>query len=355
MSRALVIVSLVAASQSYAGDADTEAAVKLLDAVTEGLERSQGVKRHVDVVVSKGSERNLAGSSSFDESIVGACFDSDLRPIAARLPGEPKGRDTDEQNINYRQIRTAEERKLNANLLKLFGLGVETSSQQDLLIISHEVTTKKWKAPGFDPLASAPPEASYCAVEATEGRTVDVLFSSKATSSGVDLQPPPVKAVSLNFEEFARSQNLEYSVKVRGFKPKEAVLPNYSSMGEVLSSVTDGAPLILNVLLVATKEQKANYKTKTVKDERRLYVYDDSASTYAIDTTGKLDIDVASSDEVSLSFSGGSTCPPQPKSTRHRVQCENTTPIVMTIRNPGLVGLGLTADVVVKVNSTTRQ
>jgi hypothetical protein len=185
--RILIAVMVLASPMAAAQTKEADAAVQLLDAVAEGLDRSRGTTRKAETVVAKGSEVHLAGSSSLDETVVGSCVDASLRPISSRLPGEPKGRDVDEQRISARLIASEEEKDFNVSIFTLFGVSDKQRAENVYLLVSHQVVTKKWKTSNLTPLDVAPQDASYCAVEATEGRTVDVLFSTSSqrmTSGG---------------------------------------------------------------------------------------------------------------------------------------------------------------------------
>jgi hypothetical protein len=149
--------------------------------------------------------------------------------------------------------------------------------------------------------------------------------------------------------------NMNYDVRVRGYRSKETSLPNYESLEAVLGAVEVGAPLIWDVTLVATQQQTRKFKERVSKKEIALVVYDKSSSTARVDTVGKLQVDVASNVGVSLRFSPGSTCKPSPESTQHSISCENSQPIIVTVTNPAAFGLGPSADVRMTITSTVEQ
>jgi hypothetical protein len=177
MMKRFVAASCLCASGVFAQTPDPT--VQVLNAIAEGLERGQGITRRRDkkVLVQKDSEHHLVGTSSLDETVVGSCFDADFRPIPERLAvavADIKGKDVDETAVAAYAIVTDEDVKLKASLLHLFNVGVEERKTHSYLVVSHGVTTKKWSVPRVS-LSAVPEKAAYCAVEATEGRVVDVL------------------------------------------------------------------------------------------------------------------------------------------------------------------------------------
>lgn len=345
-------------ASSAIADSDSDATVKVLNAFTEGIERSQGITRAKErrVLIAKGSEHHLVGTTSLDETIVGTCFDADLRPVAARLKGEVRGRDVDETAVSAVLIQTAEEKKLKASLFYVFNVGLSEQTSNSFLVVSHAETTKKWLFRS-EQGAPTPEGAVYCATEATEGRVVDVLYTSATQLTGQELGLSTLRLDASGSLAALQSQhNMTYQIKARGYKQRDAVLPNYSSLGEVLATVTPGAPFIFDVLLVAMEERAEDVALKTVRKDQSFSLPDNYTQTVEL-PAGDLRVDVASSTGVTVEFAQGAhDCHGSAKAAKHKLSCKSSEPVQMTVANPSFLGFGAgAANVKVTTTVTTRE
>ena len=304
-------------------------------------------KTYKVIDVKKGEQFPLAGAQSYDQSIVGSCFDEHFTIIDERLPGDVTSRDVDVQDVAYRRIITEADRALNFNILKVFGISEKTSQKSSFLAISSQVTEKVWKMSSPSAIAKAPATAAYCAVEAVEGRTIDVLYQGSSSQSGLDLGATQINA-SLGFKSLSAQLKMDYQIKAQGYT---ATVPisSLGSLEEVLDAVEPGAPYIWNVVLVATRNQERMVVEQQTTSSNKFKVPDAAAVSYKVAQLGSLAIEVRSTAGVSVSFDPPAACPSSPEKNLHLINCELKQPAVMKIYNPALFGMGSDANVEVSI------
>ena len=307
-------------------------------------------KSYKVVDVKKGEQRILAGAQSYDQNVVGTCFDEHFIPIEDRLPGEVIARDVDVQDIGYRYIITDEDRALNFNLLKVFGISEDIKKKYNFLAISNQVTEKIWKMSSPSAITKAPDSAAYCAVEAVEGRTIDVLYQGSSAQTAVDLGAthPQIDA-SLGFKSLSSQLKMNYQIKAQGYT---ATVPisSLGSLSEVLDAVEPGAPYIWNVVLVATRNQERRVVENQSTTSNKFKVRDGTAIPYKLAQTGTLAIEVRSTAGVSVSFDPAASCPNSPEKKFHLINCELQNPTIIKVYNPALFNMGSDADVDISVS-----
>jgi hypothetical protein len=306
-------------------------------------------KSYMVVDVKKGEQKVLTGGISYDQNIVGSCFDEHFNIIDERLPGEVAGRDIDVQDIGYRYILTDEERALSFSLLKLFNISEDTKKNSKFLAISSQVTEKVWKLSSPTAINKAPPAAAYCAVEAVEGRTIDVLYQGSSEITGIDLGATNIEA-TLGFKSLSSQLKMNYQIKAQGYT---ATVPisSLQSLSEVLDAVEPGAPYIWNVTLVATKTRERMVIEQQTNTSNKFRVVDGTSSSYKLAQTGSVSLEVRANAGIAVSFDPPGTCSNSPEKTLHLINCELAQPAIIRVYNPAWLGLGSDADVEVKVSA----
>ncbi|MBI1945395.1 MAG: type II secretion system protein GspG [Deltaproteobacteria bacterium] len=306
-------------------------------------------KSYMVVDVKKGEQKTLSGGVSYDQNIVGSCFDEHFNIIDDRLPGDVRSRDVDVQDIGYRYIISDEDRALNFNLLKLFNISEDTKRKSNFLAISSQVTEKIWGMSSPTAINKAPASAAYCAVEAVEGRTIDVLYQGSSALTGTELGATNIDA-TLGFKSLSSQLKMSYQIKAQGYT---AAVPisSLQSLAEVLDAVEPGAPYFWNVVLVATKNQERLVVEQQISSNNKFRVTDGTSSSYKLAQTGSLSIEVRSTAGVAVSFDPPGACTSSPERTLHLINCELAQPAIIRVYNPALLGLGSDADVDIKVSA----
>lgn len=248
---------------------------------------------------------------------------------------------------------TDEERALNFSLLSFFGISDETKKKNNFVTISNQVTERVWKLNSPSAINKAPPAAAYCAVEANEGRTIDVLYQGSSVLSGSEIGASYSDA-SVGFKDIAAELKMTYMLKTQGYTSKVPV-SGMQSLTDVLEAVDLGAPYFWNVTLVATRNQERTVVEQKTTAANHFTLAEGYSWPYAIKQTGALQIEVRSSVGVSIAFDPTSACPGSYQKTMHLFACKLEQPAIMKIENPSVWGHRDSAVVDVSVvNTSTR-